>query len=370
MKKNKALRIAAALLVVVAITTCGMTGALAKYVDSFIVESATVRAGLFQVDGPTSDYVFFDATLWEGNLIAAEDHAQAYDGLFNGDINQQIIVPGSAIKVKGFKIVNYSEVDVDISFAGGIDVAIKGFEDVEFWFNATGDVSGTATALPTDPQNEWQNTPLTFDDIAPVGAVAATTSAGALIPDTYRLKSFPAAATAGDQSNELLLSDFYILWPFSNTKIDGNALGLDGIESINPDRVNVWTHDGMCTGIAGFGEDTCTGLLPGCNPLPALSTAAASDTLIGVNQAAALLNIAGANPTRNIHKCGLASGTRSVNPTTKVVTYTLGAELDLSGDEDTCLDKGCFQLNDAGYHDELTGNILKVAVTVKAVQVD
>ena len=187
MKKNKALRIAVALLVVVLVTTCGMTGALAKYVDAFTIDSSTVRAGLFKVTGPASTYTTFEVAIYDGDL-GPEAEALGYTGLYSGSNNDEIIVPGSAVKVNGFKVVNLSEVDVTVSVTGlTVTNALSGVEgDVTLWYKV-----GTGA---------WQNTPPT---------------AGQLVGATADLDSFPKAAGGG--TNELTLNDFYILWPFEAT---------------------------------------------------------------------------------------------------------------------------------------------------------
>jgi len=203
MKKNKALRIATALLVAVLVTTCGMTGALAKYVDSFTITSSTVRAGLFKVTGPASTYTTFDVQLLDGNKTN-ETNAQAYSALA---ANDNIIVPGSMVKVNGFKIVNLSEVDVDVTITG---LTVTGFTGaLRYSLNGT---SG------------WTASPPAFTDL--FGSA------------TVRLDSFPKAAGGG--TNEATLSDFYILWPFDNV-----PSGLDGQTSANTDTVDTGIGTGQ-----------------------------------------------------------------------------------------------------------------------------
>jgi len=210
MKKNKALRIAMALLVVVAVTTCGMTGALAKYVDSFTATSNTVRAGLFRVAGPTSATQVFATELLDGDL-SPETEAQAYAGLSGGGNNDQIIVPGSAIRVIGFSVVNYSEVDVEITFdAAGIDVS-NAMSTVTLYYNITGTIDGTG-------DNIWKLAKPSVTDLAPASFTAGPN--GGIL-----LRSFPAGSGSG--ANQVTLKDFYILWPFTQNATGGP--GLDGI---------------------------------------------------------------------------------------------------------------------------------------------
>ena len=258
MKKNKALRIAAALLVVVAITTCGMTGALAKYVDDFPIASKTARAGLFYVTGPGSDHIVFDAQLLEADASTPEGHAKAYTGLA---ANDNIIVPGSVLKVNGAKIVNLSEVDVTVSL--GSSLSISGFGK-----------SGLLLFSKTGAKGSWSPT---LPD--------ATYLLGGTSKD---LKSYPAKTevSTGVWDNEATLASFYILWPFDmagnciseeeSVQTDGEdtAIGTAQAEALlqGLGYVEATTaHDGECTKSAGdpVGEDGCTGLLDGCKAVPA-----------------------------------------------------------------------------------------------------
>ncbi|MCL2300705.1 MAG: hypothetical protein FWC27_11250 [Firmicutes bacterium] len=160
MKKNKALRIAAALLVVVAITTCGMTGALAKYIDAFTAEGTAARAGLFKVvvDGADPDGKFqvsLTPTLYcvgsgdcdnEGDP-EDPDHVQAYPGS-----SLPIIVPGTILKLAGsFLVRNYSEVavtiDVDTSVPFEITPTFGAAASTALTYSADGITYGAANAV-------------------------------------------------------------------------------------------------------------------------------------------------------------------------------------------------------------------------------
>lgn len=110
MKRNKVLRIASVLLVLALVTTCGMTGAMAKYVDTFNTASSKVRAGLFRVTGPGET----DASL--GLLIDTDGSGNETNATkYAADTARAIIVPGSVLETGAFTITNYSEVDVDIT---------------------------------------------------------------------------------------------------------------------------------------------------------------------------------------------------------------------------------------------------------------
>jgi len=85
MKRNKFLRTAAIVMALVLITTCGMVGTLAKYVEGFTSDTKTVRAGVFWVKGDTTTLTF-DA--WEGDGLGPDDQIGKYG------TNETILVPG------------------------------------------------------------------------------------------------------------------------------------------------------------------------------------------------------------------------------------------------------------------------------------
>lgn len=213
MKRNKVLRTAAIIMALVLVSTCGMVGTLAKYVDTFATNSGTVRAGLFKVTGPDTSTVVFDATIYDGNN-GTEDEAQAYAGLA---ANKNIIVPGTIIKVNGFPVVNYSEVDVrvtigDLAFV--VNGATEKFDNELLLFSTTGTAGSFTKTLKA----------ATSTDI--LGGTNAYMD----------LKSKPAAVAAGDTSNEGSTSEFYILWPFAqDAKNEAGAASKDAVASRNTD---------------------------------------------------------------------------------------------------------------------------------------
>jgi len=232
MKKNKALRIAMALLVVVAITTCGMTGALAKYVDAFAgTDARAARAGLFKVvvgDGTGADFwsiplevellcdvddtaagdteakLGFNTPPTKAELASmvayanGEEEAQAYDGL---ELYPNIIVPGSVIRVFGtFEVYNLSEVDVEIKVDPAAAFAVTGF-------------SGTSQQLrySADAGDTW-----------------IFNGAGNAMSDALTAKSVTAVVPAlsglgGPGSGELFDIEFFVFWPFTGTDVVGNS---------------------------------------------------------------------------------------------------------------------------------------------------
>ncbi|MDR2687030.1 MAG: hypothetical protein LBB75_04700 [Oscillospiraceae bacterium] len=141
MKRNKVLRTAAILLALVLISTCAMTGTLAKYVKAFDDASATlVRAGKFGVT--MTDFV-------------VDMNAVAYDfqSGYRSAGTDLIIVPGLAVKVVGtFSVTNASEVDVEIQIpAGAADlITPKNFTgaNLEYALDNAG-AAGTFTDDPT-----------------------------------------------------------------------------------------------------------------------------------------------------------------------------------------------------------------------------
>ena len=133
MKRNKFLRMASIILALVLITTIGMTGTLAKYIQPFDELGGTVaRAGLFKILGPGELPISVSATNYDGAGVGNDaDDVAAYDGT-----ELALIVPGHMVKVEAeFDIVNLSEVRVAIGFDGlavttdGLDAAVFLCED-------------------------------------------------------------------------------------------------------------------------------------------------------------------------------------------------------------------------------------------------
>jgi len=219
MKKNKALRIAAALLVVVMLTTCGMTGALAKYVDTVEVGSTTVRAGLWRIGGPGASTHTFETFLLEGDATAdtdTETHATPYVTTYPTATNDGIVVPGSIIKVKAIEVTNYSEVDVALSFG-----------------------SITVTGLPAGANLYWKKD---ITDTSESWKDLSATPPTASLLGVQTLKAYMNYTTTPGDLSTASLSGFYILWPYSmagatNVGYSGDSMtpittatgvGLDG----------------------------------------------------------------------------------------------------------------------------------------------
>jgi len=343
MKKNKALRIAAALLVVVAITTCGMTGALAKYVDNFNVEGTAVRAGLFKVVGPGNAVELIEAAtdnfLFEGNGVDPEGHALKYA---NSSMN--IIVPGSVIKVKGFPIVNLSEVDVLVKITS-LALAINGTAAATMPLYFSAGPTGVAGAFVA---GDWVK----------IEAGNMTAISNALVPTAGEvLKNFPAKAArvapATWDTNELRLEDFYILWPFDKTT-PGTATHIDPLVSDNEDTVYVtrYIHDGICGSLNTITNADDSG---GCKQEP-LCTGTyqeliGGDTLIGVQQAETLLI------TQYSHAATCATTPKTANDPIVNGTCITGAT-------------GCKELPNTFVDVVPTRHNLQIAVGLSATQID
>ena len=232
MKKNKVLRTAAILLALVLLTTCGMTGALAKYVETFTAVGGNVRAGLWKVDAPGAATIGLQATLYEGNttgptaLVAEDQSGVAGAKKYTGSLD--IIVPGTIVKVSGLKIVNYSEVDVQIALTG-VTVALTGNSS-----NVGASIPAYYSVGSTDPWS-WSSTVPALTSLLPSG--------------TGVLSSFPAKSGS---NNEIQLKDFYILWPFENA---GTPVGNAGQLSSNTDIEDT-----------DIGKDQAIALLDGTTP--------------------------------------------------------------------------------------------------------
>jgi len=118
MKRNKILRTAAILLALVLISTCAMTGTLARYVQVFEgKESQLVRAGVFDV------LIDDEVTIDLDKTASTMDH---------WDNDEDIIVPGATLVLKGsFDIINNSEVDVDVDLIDDEEcITFQGFSGV------------------------------------------------------------------------------------------------------------------------------------------------------------------------------------------------------------------------------------------------
>jgi len=271
MKKNKTLRIAVALFLAVILTTIGMTGALAKYIDDFSGASAKVRAGLFRVylDGETVDPATGNATISLGASLREGDDSAAHNAKtakkYTGSY-YDIIVPGSIIKPDdGFKIVNASEVAVKISLDPAtflitntgaplpkMDLLYSVDNGVN-WFNDT-----TLAALLATDTTARDNFLAAFFGTTPAGLV--------LDPGSN------FTTTAGKQSNTLYCDDLnlLILWPFDKAT---PAAG----ETNDPDKdFAKYGPGGTAASTSGYAK----------------SNTDAQDTVIGKAQATALLNAA------------------------------------------------------------------------------
>ena len=212
MKRNKALRIAAILLSLVLISTCAMTGTLAKYATKFEnLGSDVIRAGIFKVTGPAdATEIELTATLLDGDM-GAEDEAESY----GGDLG--IIVPGSVVQLSAeFKVVNLSEVTVEIAI-----------DEDSF---AIGDF-GSALLYSVTDEEDWMDlasflAAVDFDDVL--------TSTGA---------DLTLEPIAGEETFTVA---FDVLWPFA-----ADSSGNDG-EAGHADSVDT-----------GFGEDEASQISTG-----------------------------------------------------------------------------------------------------------
>jgi len=190
MKRNKALRIAAILLTLVLITTCGMVGTLAKYVDTFPGASKLVRAGLFHVVGDMTNLTF---DIFEGDGSGAEGNASAYANTGIDDI----LVPGMRLQAatgSSATIYNYSEVDVYVE--------VVGFSVADGWDGLLFSIDGT----------NWFSK----------GDFEAEITAGRITANQIFSISNPVV---GAKTGQVTVTPaLKILWPYANVS-DGDVIG-------------------------------------------------------------------------------------------------------------------------------------------------
>ena len=334
MKKNKAIRIAIALLVVAVLTTCGMTGSLAKYVDEFKAEGLVVRAGLFDVRAEPK--VELEGELWcysaDGSLTAAlatEGNALKYADTGSLPASgsppvkttaANIIVPGSLIKVKGFEIINYSEVDVTVALKElKITIPTVGGKKMPLYYCLDTTPAPVTMSPTSDGKDGWTAIPAT-------GLITGLIPTGATQP---QLKSYPFAAagtTAAEKiSNVYTTPSFWILWPFGITGTAPEGIGADGVQG------QQWADDTV------IGKAQATALLTGAGPVAATYT--------------------------HVSGCTTVTGTFPVTNTT-----ALGANC-VAGATGCCKATSGVPA-DAVYVDAATSHLVKIEATVNAVQID
>ena len=192
MKRNKPLRIAAIFLALVLISTCAMTGTLAKYITTFTPNGATVRAGIFKVDGVNATGTNYE--LLEIGL-GVEDEAAQYAG---DKATTGMIVPGSIVKLLGSSITNYSEVDVVLTIDSIVTTGTSSQMLAKILWSANG-TSG------------WKAlTAVTINDLTGVAAgtdvllKAAPNGSGnvATFAPSYLKWDFTASDTVADESGD------------------------------------------------------------------------------------------------------------------------------------------------------------------------
>ena len=203
MKRNKTLRIAAILLALVLVSTCGMVGTLAKYVTDFDMTTNWVRAGLFKVDKEGDFTAALGVTLLDGDG-STETNAKKYDGGLN------IIVPGSIVTFDDdLTIKNFSEVDVKIALKSiAMEYGPEGSEKTaipKLMFasdiSAASTKSGwysSITALQAAIDTANATTPGTMTEILPAANANLRAQTGTLTvkPNLYILWPYQAAAEA------------------------------------------------------------------------------------------------------------------------------------------------------------------------------
>jgi len=229
MKKNKALRTAIALLIIVVVSTCGMTGALAKYITGFEGEASIARAGLFLVKiDQDGEKIKFKAdptvTLYEEiatiGTLTPEGNATKYAGS-----SLDIIVPGSILRLTAqFDVVNYSEVDVYVSVDpdNAFEVALGGLaagvpsKDLKFCYEDDTTANTPGILLTTN----W----LEAND---------ADLAKCIVPDTadpsndITGKFFIEKGTATTGKTRTFTMTLWVVWPFSGTDEVTNPVEKD-----------------------------------------------------------------------------------------------------------------------------------------------
>lgn len=115
-KENKALRISAIVLALVLITTCLVSGTLAKYVTS-ADNSASARVAVFGVTiTPSSTATFGDKYLAVagGNIVSADGAATVTTVVASDGDN--VVAPGTKGTAAGFTVAGTPEVDVALAY--------------------------------------------------------------------------------------------------------------------------------------------------------------------------------------------------------------------------------------------------------------
>jgi len=217
MKRNKFLRTAAVILALVLITTCGMVGTLAKYVESFNSATKTVRAGLFYVVGDTTNLTF---TEFEGSGSGTDAQIKAYDG-------DAILVPGmvlapTTIPASKASITNYSEVSVRVAVTG---VTIGG---AKAW-------DGLLIKVPGLNSGNWMT-------LADFNLLTDAEKTAALTVATPVLAAYPDSSTSATD----VTPNFQLLWPYSRD--DADAVGYKDSGPTEIDWTTVKSNDEYVTG--------------------------------------------------------------------------------------------------------------------------
>jgi len=198
MKRNNTLRIAIVLLALVLVSSIGMAGTLARYVDVARVGSATVRAGLWQVRvGAETTTATTTFTLPVGTL-SYHGAAAATARIGDHSDNLNILIPGSSLQVGGnIEVFNFSEVPADISLG---NVTVSGLAtSANLRFGLTLDEARGATPITT--------------------AAALQTALADAVGGAGSALTIPANTTTATN----VPVSFFVYWPFQLTTTQDEA---------------------------------------------------------------------------------------------------------------------------------------------------
>lgn len=126
MKKNTMMRLASALLVLVMLTTCAISGTFAKYVTANN-GSDNARVAKFGVEIEIDDTIFSnsyknEATTWTENETGRDITVQT-----KTSTEGNIIAPGTEGALAGFTVTGTPEVDVEVTYTATL--TLTGWED-------------------------------------------------------------------------------------------------------------------------------------------------------------------------------------------------------------------------------------------------
>lgn len=121
MKKNKMMRLASALLVLVLLTTCAISGTFAKYVTTGDAATDSARVAKWGVTITSTDEMFYDSykNLADGNSKATYTADEEDDGItVQANVEgTKIVAPGTNGALVALDVAGTPEVDTQVTYA-------------------------------------------------------------------------------------------------------------------------------------------------------------------------------------------------------------------------------------------------------------